>query len=188
MAKKQKVVDELLDHDYDGIQELDNDLPPWWKYLFYFTIAFSVVYIIHYNILGTGPSQLAEYENEMAAAEARYAAVVAANTPSGPLEALTDAASLEEGKNVYTVNCVPCHGTLGEGGIGPSFADRYWIHGGSMEDIVAVINNGVPAKGMISWKPILNPTQIHQVSSYLLTFQGTNPPNNKAPQGELVEN
>ena len=187
MARK-KVVDELLDHDYDGIQELDNDLPPWWTNLFYFTIVFAVVYMAHYHILGTGPSSSAEYENEMAAAEAKYAAVIEQSVTSGPVEALTDEASLTEGKNIYTVNCVPCHGTQGEGGIGPTLADKYWLHGGQFSDIIGVINNGVPEKGMISWKPILNPSQIQQVASYLLTFQGTTPPNMKEPQGELVEN
>lgn len=187
MAKK-KVVDELLEHEYDGIQELDNDLPPWWLYLFYFSIVFAVVYMLHYHVLGTGPSSAEQYANEMAAAEARFAATTdGGDGMSADLEPLTSEAALAAGKDIYTVNCMPCHGTQGEGGVGPTFADPYWIHGGQMADLVRIINNGVPAKGMISWKPILNPQQIQQVASYILTFEGTNPPNMKEPQGEKVE-
>ncbi|MBT6745311.1 MAG: hypothetical protein HOB26_01995, partial [Flavobacteriales bacterium] len=40
----------MMDHEYDGIRELDNNLPPWWVYMFYITIIFGVVYIVHYHI------------------------------------------------------------------------------------------------------------------------------------------
>lgn len=194
MARK-KVKDELLDHNFDGIQELDNELPPWWLYLFYFTIAFSVVYLLYYHVLGIGDLSIAEYEKEMKAAEMKYAGAV---TPEGPqagapteaaaMSPLTDEASIAQGKEIFATNCTPCHGQHGEGVIGPNLTDDYWIHGkGQFSDIVQVVTNGVPAKGMISWGPVLGKEKILKVASYVMTLHGTNPPNPKAPEGQKVE-
>ncbi len=185
---KQKVKDELLDHDYDGIQELDNDLPPWWLYLFYFTIIWGVAYLLYYHVFGVGDLQYAEYENEMKAAQAQYSA--AEEAPAREAEAtapLTGAASIESGKTVYVTHCQVCHGQNGEGTVGPNMTDEYWVHGGKYSDIINTINVGVPEKGMISWRPVLKPEEIEQVASYILTLQGTNPPNAKAPEGEKME-
>jgi mono/diheme cytochrome c family protein len=285
MAKK-KESDVLLDHNYDGIQELDNDLPPWWLWLFYITIIWSVIYMAHYHVINTGDSSEVEYLKELnpdweesnskagfsleyrspfykngeqltplkrvqiALSQEKEAAILlaekkamgegsvslsdigfneiimaamsaatpedleklqasfpeiweayqkgggkeespveatAAEEPELILEALTDAASLTSGESIYITNCVTCHGKLGEGGIGPNFADDYFIHGHTIGNMVKTIKNGVPAKGMISWRAILNDQQIHEVASYIQTLVGTNPPNAKAPQGEKVE-
>jgi len=280
--------EKLMNHEYDGIQELDNDMPSWWLWLFYISIFWSVIYMLHYHVLGTGDLQIAEYQKEFDAnwtaeqdgrqtgsgltyhspfynsagdvtpreereriladlreaeliakragiiTEGKSAAVLdvstlsfdellkaamtkaepedleklkntfpeiyanhsedpgatsAEDTPIAAInyEALTDAASLEAGKNIFLKNCASCHGNLGEGGIGPNMTDDYWIHGAGMGNFVNIINVGVPAKGMISWKPILNEKEILQVSSYILTLHGTNPPKGKKPQGEKVE-
>ena len=185
MAKK-PVKDELLDHDYDGIQELDNDLPPWWLWLFYFSIAWGLVYMIYYHVAGIGPSQQEEYLSEMQTAQAQMAAMEARSAPAVPFSAYTDEANLSAGKEVYMGQCFPCHGQYGEGGIGPNLTDTYWIHGGEVSDLIRTVTVGVPAKGMIAWKPILSDMQIKQVASYILSLQGTNPPNAKAPEGENV--
>ena len=187
MARK-RIKDELLDHDYDGIQELDNDLPPWWLYMFYFTIIFGFVYLLYYHVFDIGDSPVAAYEKEMQQAAVQYAGGEAGgiSATDESLVAFTDADNLARGKEIFLTNCMVCHGASGEGGIGPNMTDEYWIHGGSMKQIVNIINVGVPAKGMISWKPVLNPEQIRQVSSYILSLQGTNPPNSKAPEGEKV--
>jgi len=254
MDKKKDV---LMDHDYDGIKELDNDLPPWWLWLFYITIIFSVVYMLHYHVLGTGDSSAVEYEKEMnpnwkpveqkeagisfgyhspyynpkgditplliqafdqyigpdvpndvlimeamrrssdadrkkliaafpelwkqVSEGGAVAAVVEEKVPAAAAEpvkpaktytAITDNAGLASGKNIYTTNCVACHGTLGEGGIGPNFTDDYWIHGAGMSNMVHTITVGVPAKGMISWRGILSEEQMVQVASYILTLPG----------------
>ncbi len=187
MVKKvKKVKDELLDHDFDGIQELDNELPPWWLTLFYVTIIWSVAYLIYYHVLGIGPSSIEEYQAEMA-----RAAQIQQQTPTpggGPvaqvMEPRMDPASLQEGKAIFDKNCTPCHGKLGEGLIGPNLTDDYWIHGGRFQDIVRVITNGVPAKGMIAWNAVLKPEEILNVASYVESLRGTNPPNAKAPEGE----
>jgi mono/diheme cytochrome c family protein len=275
--------DVLLDHDYDGIQELDNDLPPWWLWLFYISIIWSVFYLIHFHVLGTGDSSEVEYLKEInpdleittngtkfsigyqspfyasaeevtplsriqtALAKEKEAAILAAqkekegggltiqdlsfkeimiaamgaasgedlnklkNTfpkiwteyqagesvekekitgvkePDPVIEPLTDTGSLAAGEAIYIANCITCHGKLGEGGIGPNMTDEYFIHGFTLSNMITTILNGVPAKGMISWRSILKEKQILQVASYILTLRGSNSPNAKAPQGEKAE-
>ena len=177
-----------MDHDYDGIKELDNDLPPWWKYGFYLTIVVAFLYMIHYHISGTGDLQAVEYNKEMAKAKAEiaeYMKTAANNVDENTVKLLDNPADIENGKQVYTANCAACHGKLGEGGVGPNFADEYWIHGGSVQDIFKTIKYGFADKGMKSWKEDLSPMQIAQVTSYIRTLKGTNPPNGKAPQGDL---
>lgn len=267
MDKKE---DRLLDHDYDGIRELDNDLPPWWLWLFYISIIFAVVYMIHYHVAGTGDLSSVEYQKEVdpnwtevestdkagfsieyrspfynADAEMTPKAWAAIENYVGPnvefesliMEAmrkantenliklkesfpeiwanlseggatvstaaaekveepkiaqlnytrLTDAASLESGKQTYVTNCASCHGMEGQGGIGPNMTDNYYIHGDDINDIMNVLIKGVVAKGMISWKGILSDQKMTEVASYIMSLRGTNPPNPKTPQGELVE-
>lgn len=182
MAKKQ---DELTDHNYDGIQEYDNDLPPWWVFIFYLSIIFGVLYLLNYHVLGTGDSQEMEYQKEMARAEIAKAQMEA-KMGSETLVFLTDPSAIENGKKAYESNCVACHGAAGEGGVGPNLTDNYWIHGNSVDELVKVIKNGVPEKGMIPWEKTLSKRQIVEVASYIHLMQGTNPANAKAPQGELV--
>lgn len=291
MARREKKEkDVLLDHDYDGIKELDNDLPPWWLYMFYLTVIWAVGYFLYFHVFGIGDSSYAEYQKELdpawvaekpeggsfaflksyqspyhnpdgditpririemrlaeekriedrmkaeqlAAAESGepprtdtgamsfdelikaamikakpteleklkdafpelYAAIDtkesdadAANNPETAepeIEALTDANSLASGHSVFSANCASCHGKDGQGGIGPNLTDDYWIHGAGMNNVVKIINVGVPSKGMISWSRTLNQDQIMQVASYILTLRGANPDNAKAPQGEKV--
>jgi cytochrome c oxidase cbb3-type subunit 3 len=180
----------LMDHDYDGIRELDNNLPPWWKYGFYLTIVFAFIYLIHFHLVGSGDLQLAEYSKEMARAEVEKAAFQASQAnlvDESNLTVLTEDARIAAGKKVFMDNCKICHGEFGEGMVGPNFTDKYWKHGGSIANIYNTIKVGVPDKGMISWASQLTPGQIHEVASYILTLQGTNPPNPKAPEGDLWE-
>jgi cytochrome c oxidase cbb3-type subunit 3 len=180
----------VLDHDYDGIKELDNHLPPWWKYMFYMTVVFAVVYVLIYHVFGTLPLQAQEYENEIAFAEATKASLVAEG--GGPsidennVVYSTDEAILANGAKVYAMNCVACHKEKGEGGIGPNLTDEYWVNnGGSISHIFTAVKYGFPSKGMISWEPLLSPQQMSDVASYVKSINGTNPPNAKDPQGEL---
>jgi len=178
----------LLDHDYDGIKELDNNLPPWWKYGFYLTIVVAVVYLFNFHVLGTGDLQGKEYEKEMAQAKLEVEAYMknsANNVDESTVKLLTEASDIAAGKDVFTANCAACHGKLGEGTVGPNFTDEYWIHGGSIQDIFKSIKYGWVEKGMKSWKEDLSPMQIAQVTSFIKSLRGTNPPNGKAPQGDL---
>ncbi len=179
----------LLSHEYDGIKELDNNLPPWWKSLFYVTIVFSVIYMLHYHVLESGLSSEGEYLTELKAAELEKSqtSTVTFAVTADNAKLLTDAGSLASGKELYTKNCVACHGQNGEGLVGPNLADSYFIHGNTIKEVFLVIQNGVTEKGMLSWKAQFNPKQIEEVSSYVLSLVGTNPANPKAPQGNLIE-
>ncbi len=190
LVPKDKEADIDLGHDYDGIRELDNSLPPWWVWLFYGTIIWAAVYIWYYHVSDKGPNQEQEYiaAMEMGEAEkAKFLATQADAIDEKTVTVLLAEADIAEGKEIYTANCLVCHGANGEGTVGPNFTDKYWLHGGSINDIFTTIKYGVPEKGMISWKAQLRPAAMQKVASYILTLQGTNPPNAKAPQGELYE-
>jgi cytochrome c oxidase cbb3-type subunit III len=175
-------------HEYDGIKELDNKLPKWWLWLFYITIIISVVYFFRFHVLKTGDLQEEEYNKEVADAMIKYKDLRNANTPdASTITLLTDATSLTAGKAIFDKNCVVCHLAQGQGLVGPNLTDEYWIHGCKIGDIYTLITNGVPEKGMISWKTQLTPLQIQQVGSFILSLQGSNPPNPKAPQGDLCK-
>ncbi|MDX2247582.1 MAG: cbb3-type cytochrome c oxidase N-terminal domain-containing protein [Bacteroidia bacterium] len=179
-----------LGHNYDGIRELDNNLPPWWTYGFYFTIAFAVVYLAYYHLSGSGWSSQKEYETEVTEAtiiKEQYLQKVANLVNESNVAVLEDAASQENGKKIYMTNCIACHGALGQGGVGPNLTDAYWIHGGGISNIFKTIKYGVPEKGMIAWQDQLKPKEMQEVASFILTFQGTNPPDGKEPQGELYK-
>lgn len=177
-------------HEYDGIRELDNKLPPWWVSLFYITILFAVVYYMHYEVLGTGAKQAEEYEEEMAEAEASvqtYLASLGDLISETNVTLATDQVDLDAGKAIYETSCAVCHVTDGGGGVGPNFTDNYWIHGGDISSLFSTIKYGVPAKGMISWESQLSAQQIQQVASYIYTMEGTTAAQPKDPQGELFE-
>lgn len=194
MSDDKKLVDEvlgenLLDHDYDGIMELDNNLPPWWLYMFYGTIIFAVIYSMYFFGMGDFKQQ-DELNNEIAVAEAQIAKFKEKNGPSideNSAVLLTDAAQLKDGEEIYSKNCVACHAANGGGGVGPNFTDDAWIHGNTINDLFKTIKYGVPEKGMIPWKSQLNPEQIQNVASYILTeFKGKNVEGGKEPQGEKM--
>lgn len=174
----------ISDHDYDGIRELNNPMPKWWRYLFYATIIFSAVYMFRYHVFGDD-LQIAEYEKEMAkAAKLKKPSKIDENA----LVAFTDTDNLAAGKAIYDKNCIACHGAVGEGNpIGPNLTDEYWLNGGSINDVYKIIKEGKPMKGMLAWQNQLSPEQILQVTSYTLSLVGTNPPNAKEAQGELYE-
>jgi cytochrome c oxidase cbb3-type subunit 3 len=182
--------EKLMDHEYDGIMELDNSLPPWWLYMFYATIIFAVAYSAYYFVMD-GPSQEQEYITAMAEAEAEVAAFQASNGPvldEKTVTMATEAADIAEGKATYETLCVACHAIDGGGGVGPNMTDNYWIHGATINDLFRVIKFGVPEKGMISWEAQLRPEQMRNVSTYILTeLVGKTPAAPKEAQGDLVE-
>ncbi len=178
----------LSHHEYDGIRELDNSLPPWWVNLFILTIIWSVFYMYYYHWGGNGPSSEQEYKTEIAEAEKQQAVALAglANAiDESNVVALTESSALSEGELIFKGVCAACHGQAGEGTVGPNLTDEYWLHGGGIQNIFKTIKYGVPEKGMIAWQSQLTPSDMQKVSSYILTLGGTNPPNPKAPQGEI---
>jgi cytochrome c oxidase cbb3-type subunit III len=184
----EKEADVLLDHDYDGIKELDNSLPPWWKYGFYITIWVGVFYMGYYH-LGNGQNPTQEYAAEINSAriaKERYEANNKDKIDENNIP-IADAGGLAEGKDLFVAKCWACHGKLGEGGAGPNLTDAYWIHKGSLLDIYNSIKNGYPDKGMQAWNKDFTPKQISYIASYIKTLQGSNPPNAKAPQGDKYQ-
>lgn len=184
-----EVEDKILDHNYDGILEYDNPLPAWWVYLFLITIAYAVIYMFYYHVAGIGLSQheefIAETENNDEAirialerqkmwAEIEYVAVESEE-------------GLAAGREIFVNNCVSCHANNGGGGIGPNLTDNYYLHGSDIEATMKVIINGVPEKGMQSWKAQFSPEEVKQVASYVLSLSGQNVEGGKPPQGELIE-
>ena len=185
----EKEADHLLDHDYDGIQELDNSLPPWWKYGFYVTIVFSVFYILRYHVWKTGPDPEQEYKTEMAVAAKQIEEYrkKAGEMVDEKTVTLADTKGIEEGGKLFQTTCMACHGGKGEGGVGPNLTDKFWIHGGSITDVFKTIKYGVPEKGMQAWEKTYSPSQIKNIASYIKSIAGTNPPNGKGPQGDPFE-
>ncbi len=217
--------DKLMHHNYDGIQEFDNDLPRWWLWLFYLTIIWGVLYFIFYHVVNVGYLSADEYRRELdpdyirAASrdEKLFGVVPMYHAPyydpirdqalTGKVQkkslagfkeetresdtttyvALVEPTDIEAGKTIFVTKCASCHNTLGQGNIGPNLTDDYWLHGAGMTNVTKTIKYGFPAKGMLAWRGELTPQQIQQVASFVLTLHGTNPPNPKPPQGDLVK-
>jgi cytochrome c oxidase cbb3-type subunit 3 len=185
----------LLDHNYDGIQELDNNLPRWWVWLFYICIIFSAVYLVYYHVAQAGDLQAAEYTKEMKAGEQiKTAAMGKFESGMADLKPSADPAVLNVGAQTYAKFCAPCHRPDGGGLVGPNLTDDYWIHGGNYTDTVKVIWDGVPAKGMITWKTMLKPGDVEAVASYIYTLRGAKlgtpgkPPENQTPAKAAAPN
>ncbi len=191
MGKQTATESQLLieDHNYDGIRELDNPLPPWWLYLFYATLFFGVVYLGYYHLLN-GPNQEKNFNHEMALANQQIEAYkkTAANfVDETNVTLLTDATSLENGQKLFKANCAVCHQNDGGGGIGPNLTDAYWILGGDIKSIFLTISKGGrPGKGMIAWNNSLKPNEIQHLSSFILSLQGTTPLHPKDPEGTVM--
>jgi cytochrome c oxidase cbb3-type subunit 3 len=180
-----------LGHDYDGIRELNNRLPPWWLYGFYLTIVVAGIYLWRYHVSHTAPSSKEEFEREVASAEmkvARYLKAKGDNVDENTVTLLTGAEDIAAGKAIF-VNpqyCITCHRADGGGNVGPNLTDDYWINGGSIQDVFKTIKYGT-TKGMRSWQDELSAKQMAQVASYVKSIHGTNPPNPKEQQGELYK-
>ena len=182
--------DIILDHNYDGIHELDNVLPPWWVYMFYATMIFAFVYIVRFHVVKEY-NQTQEFEMEVAAANLaieEYKKTAKDLVDVNTVVRLTETSDLTNGKKIFESNCVACHMADGGGGIGPNLTDEYWILGGGIKNVFRTISEGGrDGKGMVSWKAILKPAEMAQVASYVLTFEGTTPANPKAAEGELYK-
>ena len=187
-----------LGHDYDGIRELNNKLPPWWLYGFYASIVFAVVYLWQHHVSHTAPLSAQEYEKSIQLADLKvsnYLKKKGENIDESSVMLLSKPEDLQAGKEIFTRDgiCGTCHGKDGSGivgganGVGPNLTDDYWIHGGSIKDIFKVIKYGVNGKGMIEWGSKFSPKEIAQIASYVKSLKGTNPPAQKAPDGQLYK-
>lgn len=193
MTKSKEIEEEheiILDHDYDGIKELDNRLPPWWLYGFYATIVFGIIYLVRFHVVGDY-TQAEEYEREVASAQEEIEAYLATAEDIINVDNVTfleEASDLKKGEKIYTANCVACHRADGGGGIGPNLTDEYWILGGGIKNVFKTISEGGrPGKGMVAWKSDLSAKEMQQVASYVLILQENDPADGKAPEGDVWE-
>jgi len=190
MSKQPQEKDELLDHNYDGIQELNNPAPFWWQSLFYVCIAFGFAYMVYYIVLG-GPSSTKEFEDQLALVTDAQQAKAKKDTPDEAklVSFMKDPARVAHGQTVFASKCVSCHAPDGGGGIGPNLADNYWIHGKGQPLVVfEVVSKGVLDKRMPPWGGILTSDEMNDVVAYVKTLKGKPTAHPKAPQGDLVEN
>ena len=184
MSKKDR--DLIRPYEADGIQEFDNPMPGWWVLTLWLTIIFSVIYMIYYHVLDKGSllEELAEGRKQQQELQVKAGAAAAVV----PLtERLQDQANIAAGKPIYATNCAACHGPEGQGTVGPNLTDAYWLNGGSPEAVWKSVSVGIPAKGMMAWKPVLGDQKVTEVTAYILSLRGTSPPNPKAAQGEMYE-
>ncbi|MBM3881073.1 MAG: c-type cytochrome [Verrucomicrobia bacterium] len=179
----------LLDHEADGIRELDNQLPRWWVWLFNLTILFALCYLGFYHVWAKGDLMLAEYQREMEIGDAIKAKALAQfEADLATLVPLEDEPALAQGGQIFAQMCAPCHRGDGGGLVGPNLTDDYWIHGAAFKDNLRTIYHGVPDKGMVSWKNLLKPREVLAVGSYIYTLRGTQPPKPKPPENQAPAN
>lgn len=178
---------EEFDHQFDGIRELDNRIPPWFSTLFLATIVWGVVYLLDYHVFSSSPLMVAEYNAEVAAADVQRRVFLASEgtIDENALAPIKDPEVLKRAAGEFQKYCISCHGPAGGGIVGPNLTDQYWIHGGGIKNVYTTIKMGVPAKGMISWQLVFTPKQIQEIASYVLSLEGTNPANAKKPEGTL---
>lgn len=179
-----------LGHDYDGIRELDNRLPPWWLYGFYLTIIFAGLYLYRYHVAKSAPLSKEELSialEQAAADKEEYLKKSANKVDENTVVYLTSPADHEAGQKIFTTICAACHLADGGGSVGPNLTDNYWIHGGGIKDIFKTLKYGWPEKGMKSWKDDYSPTQLAQLASYVKSLGGTKPAKAKEPQGVLYD-
>lgn len=175
------------DHEYDGIRELDNNLPPWWKWGFYLSIVIGIIYLLNFHVFKTGDLQIETYNKEMVQAEKdiqAYLEAQAMNVDENSVTLMTNATDLSKGEKLFMDYCKVCHGGAGEGLVGPNLTDDYWLSGGKINHVFKTIKYGAE-RGMKSWKDELNPIEMQQVASFIKSLKGTNPFNPKEPEGEL---
>ena len=187
--KMEQEYDIMLDHDYDGIKELDNVLPPWWVYMFYMTIVFAIVYLVRFHVINDYTQQ-EEFETEMETARVeieKYKLTAPDLLDKEKVTLLTDETSLAEGKKLYeTSTCTACHKPDGGGSIGPNLTDDHWILGGGIKNVFnTLMEGGREGKGMVAWKATIKPKDLQKIASYVISLQGTNPPDAKPAEGDL---
>ena len=182
--------DMLIEHEYDGIKELDNPTPAWFMVLFYSTIIFAAAYLLIYHVFSIGQLQEEEYKTEITQAEIvkkQYLSKAANLIDENTVKLVTEPDAIKAGEGIYKQNCAACHGDKGQGVVGPNLTDDYWLHGGNVKAVFKTIKYGIAAKGMPTWEKQLSPKQISDVANYIMSIHDTNPPNGKEPQGEREE-
>lgn len=185
--EKDKEKEKVMDHEYDGIREIDNNLPRWWLWIFNISVVGGLIYLAHYSF-GPGESSLQIFEKQLGTHQEKMTSQNKKEEKGFTDEELAavvaDKGSVVEGEKIYQVRCASCHRQDGGGGVGPNLTDDVWLHGGGVKDIAVTVSDGIPEKGMIAWKVLLSRDEILKVTAFVKSISGTNVPNGKAPEGE----
>ncbi|HCN48950.1 MAG TPA: cytochrome C [Chryseobacterium sp.] len=188
--KKQSDTEEkdiLIDHGFDGIMELDNQLPKWWVGLFYFGTAFCIVYIAAYSFTDFA-HPLSEYEKEYKEQMAAIDKYMKEQPPVTIESAKYSADNIAAGEEVFKTNCVSCHSDGGRGGIGPNLTDNYWHNQPEktlFKNVFHVVENGVTGTAMQAWgkNGVLTGNDIQNVAAYVYHINQEQPPITPAQGG-----
>lgn len=182
----------ITDHSYDGIQEYDNPLPGWWKWLFVLTAVMSPFYWAYFHMGMPGRSIHDEYDREAARIFERQFSKIGDLKPDQAtmVEFMTDSEKqkyLAIGEAIYKANCVSCHGLNGEGSVGPNLTDDSWKNVTQLTDLINVIENGANNGAMPAWKNRLNHVnKVVLTAAYVATLRGKSVSNGKAPEGKPI--
>lgn len=191
--EKLKVLDDekklLLDHNYDGIHELDNPLPAWWRYIFYISVVFGIIYVIYYQF-GSGPSLRDEFNKDFSAIQAIKDQLKAKSSSfnADQFAAVNNPTGIKKGEEIFTNNCMVCHAEKGKGDVGPNLTDEYWLRAkGTPDTIFNVVYNGSVDNGMPAWSESISVDEIYLAVAYVYSLKNTHQPGGKEPQGEKIE-
>lgn len=163
------IQDPLRPHVFDGIQEYDKQLPRWWLLTLYGSIIFAVLYWAYYQSYGIGTPPAKALEREMAGNAARLAETSGVLDDDSIYQMSQDPEKIAAGKLTFETTCAACHKPDLTGLIGPNLVDKEWIHGGNPMDSIKTIDEGVLAKGMPAWGPLLGRQKISEVAAYIFS-------------------
>ena len=167
--------DAFRPHSYDGIREYDKRLPNWWLWTFYLTIVFSVVYWFYFYTTRVGADDATRVTAELNRIEAAKLAAIGSLNDDVLWQMSRNPAFVAAGQATFAANCVSCHLASLRGrdeapmAVGPNLTDNKWIHGGQPLDLFHTVDQGVAAKGMPTWGPLLGAKKVTEVVAFVLS-------------------
>ena len=186
---EQKPGIETTGHTWDGnLREFNNPLPRWWLWMFYGTVAFSIVYLVLYPGLGSWRGTIAwtqegQWQQQVDEAEKAAAPLYGRFAAMSLAELGQDPDAMRVARNLYANNCAMCHGSDARGAKGfPNLTDGDWLYGGAPETVQATIANGRLGV-MPPWAEVLGPQGVEEVTGYVLALAGLEAPADMAAAG-----
>ncbi|OYT95143.1 MAG: cytochrome-c oxidase, cbb3-type subunit III [Pseudomonas sp. PGPPP3] len=192
-GQRPDTTEETVGHAFAGIEEFDNPLPKWWFMLFILTIVFAIGYLVLYPGMGNwkgllpgyegGWTGVAQWEKEMAKADAQYGPIYAKYAAMPITEVAADDKALKMGGRLFASNCSVCHGSDAKGAYGfPNLTDNEWRWGGEPETIKTTLLAGRHAV-MPAWAEVIGESGVKNVSAYVLTELA----GRKLPEGAVAD-
>ena len=177
-----------MDHAYDGIEEYDNPLPGWWKWIFVATIIYSPLYILYYHGGASGRSINEIYGVALATNTRLQFAEIGDLSPDADtiVKYMHKPSWVKVGQSVFRANCISCHGREGEGQVGPNLTDEVFKNVKNIEDIATVISKGAGGGAMPKWSNRLHPNEVVLVAAYVASLRGQNIESARPPEGKKI--